>query len=298
MLILALGVFVISLQDPIIKSLMVGFPVSEAIVVRSVAALPIFAVMLHRLGGWRILREGRPRVLIVRGVILMAAYTAYFLAFPAMPLANVVALYFTAPLFIVALSPVLLGERQGRSRWIAVLIGFVGAVIVAQPTGGDIGWSVLLPVSAAALYALAQLIARRYSDTANATVMSFHQNSVYLVGALVFALIAAPFAVAGDTGGVSGFLLRPWIMPEPFELLLLVLTGPIAVGGTILLTKAYREAPPGAVTTIEYTLLLWAAVWGFALFGEVPNTATFVGAALIIGGGMYAMTRAARPPTA
>ncbi len=294
--ILALGVFVMSMQDPIVKSLAGEYPVAQAIVIRSLAALPIFAVLLHRAGGWRIVTEGRPGILLVRGGILMISYTAYFLAFPAMPLANVVALYFTAPLWVVALSPLLLHERQGWQRWVAVLIGFAGAVVAAQPAGGGIGLAALLPLAAAAFYALAMIVARREGDAGSATVMAFHQNSVYLLGALAFTMIAAPFAVAPDVDGISGFLLRPWVMPDATGLVLLLLTGPIAVGGTTLLTKAYREAPPGAVTVIEYTLLIWATLWGLVFFGEIPDAWTLVGAGLIIASGAFAMTRAIAPP--
>jgi drug/metabolite transporter (DMT)-like permease len=121
--------------------------------------------------------------------------------------------------------------------------------------------------------------------------MSFHQNTVYLVGASVFALAVAPVATRGGESAAA-FLLRAWEWPEPTALLLLALTGPIAVGGTILLTQAYRSAPPGAVTTVEYTALIWAALWGLVVFGEVPNLATVVGAVLIVGSGAFAMTRA------
>jgi drug/metabolite transporter (DMT)-like permease len=82
-------------------------------------------------------------------------------------------------------------------------------------------------------------------------------------------------------------------MPDIQDLILLGLCGPIAVAGTILLTKAYREAPPGAVTPIEYMALIWATLWGFALFAEVPSGATIVGAALIISSGIFAVTRGA-----
>lgn len=297
-LILALGIFVMSLQDPIVKGLAGEYPVAQAIVIRSLAALPIFAVLIHRAGGWRILTAGRPGILLLRGGILMASYTAYYLAFPVMPLANVVALFFTSPLWVVALSPLLLRERQGWQRWVAVLIGFVGALIAVQPFGGGFGFAALLPVAAAATYALAMIFARRNDDAGSATVMAFHQNSVYLVGALAFTLLAAPFAVAPDVGGISGFLLRPWVMPDATALVLLLLTGPIAVGGTTLLTKAYREAPPGAVTVIEYTTLIWATLWGLAFFGEAPDAWTLVGAVLIIASGAFAMTRAIAPPPA
>ena len=291
MLILGFGTLVITLQDPIIKATMGTYPVAEAVTIRSLVALPIFFVLLHRMGGWRVAFEGNTRQSIIRALLFMVAYTTYFLAFPAMPLASVVALYFTAPLFVVLLSRPSLGERQSLSRWIAVLVGFAGAVVVAQPGTGGIGWAALLPVSAAALYAFGQLMARRYGEGTSATVMSFHQNSVYLVGAMLFSFIAMPFATAPGATGSMAFLLRSWVMPDVKDLILLGLCGPIAVGGTILLTKAYREAPPGAVTPIEYMALIWATLWGFAIFAEIPSGATIVGAALIIASGIFAVTR-------
>ncbi len=291
MVTLAFGMLVITLQDPIIKSLMGDYPVAEAVLIRSLVAMPIFAVLIWRMGGVRVIRAGNTRQSIIRALLLMAAYTTYFLAFPAMPLADVVALYFTAPLFVVLLSRPYLGERQSLSRWAAVGVGFGGAIIVAQPGVGGVGLAALLPISAAALYALAQLMARRYGGDTSATVMSFHQNTVYLVGAMLFSFMIMPFASApGETGSLA-FLTRAWVMPDATSLVLMAATGPIAVVGTILLTKAYREAPPGAIAPIEYLALLWAACWGFLFFDEVPSLATLVGAALIIGSGIFAITR-------
>jgi drug/metabolite transporter (DMT)-like permease len=293
MLTLGLGTLVITLQDPIIKATMDTYPVMEAVAIRSVVALPIFLVLLHRMGGWRVAFQANTRQAVVRALLFMTAYTAYFLAFPAMPLADVVALYFTAPLFVVLLSRPYLGERQSLSRWLAVLVGFAGALVVAQPGTGGIGWAAVLPVIAAALYAFGQLMARRYGEDTSATVLSFHQNWVYLVGAMVFSFIAAPFAAAPGATGSLAFLTRAWEVPDAKDLVLLGLCGPIAVGGTILLTKAYREAPPGAVTPIEYMALIWDSLWGFLLFAEIPDAATIVGAVLIIASGVFAVTRGA-----
>ena len=100
-----------------------------------------------------------------------------------------------------------------------------------------------------------------------------------------------PFVAAPGATGSMAFLLRAWVMPDAKDLVLLGLCGPIAVGGTILLTKAYREAPPGAVTPIEYLALIWDTLWGFAIFGEIPNGSTIVGAILIICSGIFAVTR-------
>ena len=293
MLTLGLGTLVITLQDPIIKELMGGYPVAEAVAIRSVVALPIFIVLLQRMGGWRAAFGGGTRHAVIRAVLFMIAYTTYFLAFPAMPLADVVALYFTAPLFVVLLSRPYLGEHQSAGRWLAVLVGFAGALVVARPGTGGIGWAAFLPIAAAALYAFGQLMARRYGEETSATVLSFHQNWVYLIGALLFSFMVAPFAAAPGATGSLAFLTRAWVMPDTRDLVLLALCGPIAVGGTILLTKAYRDAPPGAVTPIEYMALIWDSLWGFLLFAEIPDGATIIGAALIIASGIFAVTRGA-----
>lgn len=295
MLLIALGVFTISLQDPIVKSLMGGYAVTEAVAIRSAVAVPILLLLVLRAGGLRVLREGSPRRMIARGGVMVISYTLYFLAFPAMPLANVVALFSTAPLFVVLLSRVILSEPQGWQRWTAVLVGFGGALVVAQPSGGTIGWSALLPIGAALGYALAQVLSRRWQDAGSATAMSFHANAVYLVAAIAFAAVVAPFAggVRGD--GVAAFLLRPWETPTPRDALLLAACGPIAAFAFLMLTKAYREAPPGAVTPLEYTTLLWASLWGYLLFDEVPTVATIAGAGLIIASGLFAVSRAAGP---
>jgi drug/metabolite transporter (DMT)-like permease len=292
MLLIALGVFTIGLQDPIVKSLMGGYPVTQAVAIRSAVAVPILLALVLHAGGLRILREGSPRRLIARGFVMMLSYTLYFLAFPAMPLANVVALFATAPLFVVLLSRVVLAEPQGWQRWTAVLVGFGGALVVAQPSGGAIGWSALLPIGAALGYALAQVLSRRWHDAGSATAMSFHANAVYLVGALAFAAIVAPLAGSVQGDGVAAFLLRPWEMPTLRDGLLLAACGPIAAFAFLMLTKAYREAPPGAVTPLEYTTLLWASLWGFLFFQEVPTAATISGAALIIASGLFAVSRA------
>jgi drug/metabolite transporter (DMT)-like permease len=294
MLVLAVGLFVITLQDPIIKATMGTYPLAEAITMRALVAMPIFLVLLRRAGGVRTAFSGNVRQAIIRALLFMVGYTAYFLAFPAMPLAAVVALYFTAPLFVVALSRPFLGERQSASRWIAVLVGFAGALIVAQPGAGGLGWAALLPITAAVGYGVGQLMARRYGGTMNATELSFHQNWVYLAGALLFAFVIAPLAHAPVDTGSLGFLLRPWEVPTAQDAILLGLTGPIAVGGTIMLTKAYREAPPGAVTPLEYTALIWDAMWGVVLFSEVPDAGTIVGALVIIGSGIFAVSRGGR----
>ena len=286
---------VFSLQDPIIKALSGTYPVTEAIAFRGAIALPIFTVMVWQAGGLRLLWTARPFALIGRGILQMCSYTLYYLSLPDLPLTTTVALWFTAPLFMVALSQLILGEHQGRQRWFAVCLGFVGVLVIVHPSA-DMTWALVLPVAAALFYALGQLMARRVGQGIPAPAISWHQNTVYLVGALLLSAILAPLFHDYSGGGSLGFLLRPWSLPTLHDGLLLAACGPIAAFGSTLIVYAYRSAQPGAVAALEYVMMLWAVIWGFLIFGDLPTPLTIVGAALIIASGIYAVTRPAPHP--
>ncbi len=289
------GVSVFSLQDPIIKALSGGYPVTEAIAFRGALALPIFTLMVWQAGGLRLLWTARPYALIGRGVLQMCSYTLYYLSLPDLPLTTTVALWFTAPLFMVALSQLILGEHQGRQRWFAVCLGFVGVLVIVHPSA-DMSWALVLPVGAALFYAFGQLTVRRVGQGIPAPVISWHQNTVYLVGALLLSAILAPLFHGYSGSGSLGFLLRPWSVPTLHDGLLLAACGPIAAFGSTLIVFAYRSTQPGAVAALEYVMMLWAVIWGFFIFGDLPTVLTIIGAALIIASGIYAVTRPAPPP--
>ena len=125
---LCLGVLVFSLQDAIIKQVSGAYPLTEVVFVRSLVGLPIFLVLVHREVGFRALFASQLGFLALRALILFVSYTAYYMAFPALPLADAVALYFTVPLFVTALAGPFLGERTHWRVWLAVLLGFAGVM--------------------------------------------------------------------------------------------------------------------------------------------------------------------------
>ncbi len=292
---LLIGVSVFSVQDPIIKALSGAYPVTETIAFRGIAALPIFTFLVWRAGGLPLLWTKRPRALAGRGVLLMASYTCYYLSLPELPLATTAALWFTGPLFMVALSRLITGEHQGWRRWAAVSVGLAGVLVIAHPSNAE-SWAIALPVASAVFYATGQLTARRIGQGIPAPVISWHQNTVYVVASLGVALLLAPFVQGFQAEGSVGFLLRPWAMPTGSDALLLALCGPVAGIGSTLLVYAYRSAPPGGIAVIEYVAMLWAVLWGFVVFGDVPDVATLAGAALIIASGVYAITRPPMEP--
>jgi drug/metabolite transporter (DMT)-like permease len=282
------GILVFSLQDPILKYVSGTYPLSEAIAIRSIAALPFLLVIVHMGGGLARLVSRRFYRHVLRGLIMLTAYSTYYLALPAMKLAEAVTLYFTAPLFITALAIPMLGERLQAKRLLVLFIGFCGVIVTCRPGVGLFDLASLLPVFAALAYGIAQLMARQIGASESAAVMGFYQNITYMIGAIVLALLFGHGAFAYDNMHPSvAFLLRSWSFDNPFDLLLLACCGPIAAAGTVLLSHAYRIAEANYVAPFEYSALIWAASWGFVVFNEVPDVYTYAGAALIVGAGLY-----------
>jgi drug/metabolite transporter (DMT)-like permease len=286
------GIFIFSFQDVVVKTVAGLYPVHEVIAIRCLVSIPILLVMLHWYGGIRTLVSRRTGWLALRGLSLMISYTSYYLAFPVLPLASIVALYFTVPLFITALAGPVLGEKIGLNRWIATIVGFAGVVVMMRPASGLFEWAALLPVGSAFFYGAAALMARRLGATDSAPVMAFYQNLMFLTGALAMAALFGQGGYEGDSEGSLAFLLRGWVRPSGIDFLLMAATGPIAAIGTVLLTQAYRLAEANLVASFEYTGLIWASLWGFIFWGEIPGLATLAGAALIVGAGLYMLSRA------
>lgn len=294
---LCLGVLVFSLQDPLVKAVSGAYPVTEVMAIRAIVALPILIVLVHADVGLRALLSRRFGLLTLRAFIQFSSYTVYYLAIAALPLADAVALYFMAPLFIMALAGPYLGERVSWQTLATVLIGLVGVLVMLRPGAGLFDWAALLSLGSAALYGFSQLMARRIGDTESSTVMAFYQNGAYLTGAIV---VAGAFHLAGITHAVHPsleFLVRPWVWPALPDFLKMAACGFVASAGMILLSQGYRLAPANRVATFEYTGILWSPLWGFLFFAEVPRGTTMLGAALIIGAGLLALNTSRRRQT-
>jgi drug/metabolite transporter (DMT)-like permease len=293
---LCLGVLVFSLQDAIIKRVSGGYALTEVVFIRSCVAAPILLALVHRESGWRAIFSSSLGLLTLRATIMFGAYTAYYMAFPALPLADAVALYFTVPLFVTALAGPFLGERTHWGVWLAVLLGFAGVMVMLQPGSGLFEPAALLSLLAAALYGMAMLMARKFGDTLSASVMAFYQNAVFLVGAGLAALVLHGLGVVRAEHPSVSFLVRPWVMPRLTDGLLIAACGVVAAAGIMLLTNAYRVARASTVTPFEYTGILWAPLWGFLFFSEVPRATTLAGAAVIVVAGLLALRLAKNRP--
>lgn len=288
---LCVGVLVFSLQDALIKAVSGRYPVTEALTIRALIAVPLIMIAVHIEAGLGTLISRRAAFLMLRALILFFSYTAYYLAIAALPMADAVALFFTAPLFILLIAGPYLGEHPSARTLFATLTGLAGVLVMLRPGAALFDWAALLSLGSAAAYGFAQLMARRAGDTTSAAVMAFYQNGVFLVLAV---LVAASFALLGIENAAHpslDFLVRPWGWPTLPDFLTMAACGFVATAGTILLTQAYRMAAANTVATFEYTGILWTPLWGFLFFGEVPQVMTAIGAALIVGAGLLALAQ-------
>jgi drug/metabolite transporter (DMT)-like permease len=291
---LCLGALVFSLQDSVIKSISGEHAVTLAIVLRAVVSFPIIVAMVAASGGIRQLDTPHWKIMVLRGAVLLCAYTTYFMAFPALPLAEAIALYFMVPLLITIMSGPLLGEHVTLKAWGAVALGLVGVFVILKPGVGLFEPAALLSLVSAATYAYAMILARKHGANVPATVMTFYQNAVYLVGALSIAVVVMLLGIEPIGHPSIDFLVRDWKVPNVNDLGLMGLCGVIAAFGSTLLSQAYRLGQANIVTPFEYTGMIWAVVFGFLFFGEVPQLSTLIGMGLIAGAGVLALRAGAK----
>ena len=282
----------IIINDAITKWLSGDYPVHQIVLVRSLVAIPITVLILAPLEGSRIQwRTTRPGLNIARGVLLAVANLGYFLGLAALPLADTMTLFFIAPLLITALSVPFLGEQVGWRRWLAVLAGMVGVIIILRPGVSVLAAAGVLPVIGALAYASMQTIARRLRTAERASTMALYLQVTFMLIAVVIGLCIGDGRFGGTGDPSLDFLLRAWRWPTSNHLGLMIIAG-ICIGlGGYLITQAYRIGPASIVAPFEYTALPWGILLGFAFWGELPSAFGWLGMLLIVGGGLYVLYR-------
>lgn len=288
---LVAGLFIFSIQDLVIKLISGDYPLSEVLAIRSMTALPILLSMVVYDGGFRLLRNERLPLVLLRAFIMFFSYSCYYLGFATLPLATCVALFFPTPLFITILSIVVLGEKVGPRRWASIFVGFIGVIVIVRPDSASFEWAALLPVVGGFAYAMSQVLTRKLGGSVSASVMAFYGNIFFLFNALILALLFGDGSQANESHKSLGFLLRAWAQPELVDLILMMACGLVAAVGLTLLTQAYRIGRTSAVAPFEYSYLLWGFLYGWLFWGEIPSGRTWIGFLIVVGAGLYVLYR-------
>lgn len=284
------GIGLASAQDAVVKYMSSGYPASETLLFRCIGSVPVLAFMLWREGNWSLATPLWPRVLL-RSLILAVAYLTFVLAIAAMPIANAVAIYFTMPFFVAGLAGPLLGERVRFHRWMAIIAGFIGVMIMVRPGVGVFEPAALLALMSAMGYAVGQMLGRPLSQKVAPIVIATWQNFVYAGMAIVLLILFS----LGDFGSFSHpslvFLSRPWVWPGAFDAALLLGHGVLAGCAMILFINAYRLAETNFVAPFEYSAMIWAVGYGLLLFGDFPDLYTWIGGGVVIVAGIAMILR-------
>ncbi|AEI92408.1 MULTISPECIES: DMT family transporter [Roseobacter] len=291
------GVLAISVNDMLIKQLSGQYPLHELVFLRSVLGLAFSVFLVQMEGGWRILKTRQPVLHAIRGLLIVAANMSYFAALAALPLADATALFFAAPLLITLLSIPILGEKVGILRMTAVLVGFCGVILMQRPWAGADTLEasrlvLLLPVFAALMYALNQLMTRKLGVSSKASALSVYIHMSFIVVSLGFYLVAGDGRFAAGTENASvEFLLRAWIWPVGIDWWFILGMGANAAIIGYCLSQAYRIADAATVAPFEYVGLPLAVFWGWLIFAQLPVWEVWAGIALILGSGLFVFLR-------
>ena len=281
------GVFVFSLQDVIIKWLSGKYPVHEIVLIRSFFAIIPILFIAYLEGGLHLLRTSHYVTHIIRSFLMFGAYICFYLSLAALPLAETVSLFFSAPIFITILSVTSLGEKVEFRSWIAVLVGFFGVIIMLRPSSKMIDPAAFLALLAAFLYAIASIITRRLGKTENGVSLAFYPTVMYIIFSTILSIALNNIAVTQKSHPSLAFLLREWQLPSQGDLFLFIIIGLIAAAGFYFLSQAYRLAQPSTIAPFEYIYVPLSVVWGYVFWKDILEPQSVIGMVLIVGSGLY-----------
>jgi drug/metabolite transporter (DMT)-like permease len=260
--------------DGLAKLMVQDMDVLQIIWARFAFALPLLPVIVGR--RWpELFGAERPGLLIARGLIPIVGGISIVLALSTMPLADATALMFVSPLMLTALAVPLLKERVGLHRWSAVIIGFLGVLVIVRPGGGTMQWAALLPLLTAFLYALYQIATRVLSRTTPP-------------------LVSFAYMVIVGTAGSTLALPFVWRTPDALGWAMMAASGLLHGLAHYLVTRAFALAPAAILAPFNYAQLIGATVFGYFVFGDLPDRWAIVGALIIVAAGLYVAYRERR----
>jgi drug/metabolite transporter (DMT)-like permease len=267
------------------------YPILEIVIFRGLVAMPI-TLLLFRLEGQRGLPTTKQHKLeYVRGLFLFLSYTTYFMGLAALPLAEIAAIRFSAPLMITALSVVLLSEKVRPGRWIALSVGFIGVLIIVRPCSANFNFGSIFILLSTVFYALSAILTRRLQTTDSSATMAYYSSLFYLVAAAVLAPLAIAVGPTPDAPASIAFLFHAWAVPTLLDLIVMSGLGLVWAGGMYFMARAYSLALASVVAPFEYVTLPINTLWGLVLWHQIPTLTTWLGAGLTLLSGLYTLSQ-------
>lgn len=268
-----LGVCMFSFGDALGKHIVATYSVGQLMFLRAIASLVLLSPLIWRSRA-HFMHIERPGLQVLRILLSTAEVGAFFWAASKMPLADVITYYLAAPIFVTAAAAIFLRERVGWRRWCAIMVGFCGVLIALKPSAQTVSWPALIALGGSASFAALMLITRSLRATPDIVLAS-----AQFIGTLVFGAMLAPLS---------------WVTPDWADGGLFAVAGAISVMALLSINRSLILAPASVVVPYQYSMILWAVMFGYLVFGDVPSSATLIGAAIIIGAGLYIFLREQR----
>jgi drug/metabolite transporter (DMT)-like permease len=271
-----LSMFLFSVNDALGKWLVATYTVGQVLLIRSAAALLVLAPSLWREGLPRLLAVERPGLQLTRVAFSTGEVICFYWAVSLLPLADAMTFWMAAPICVAALSPLVLGERVGPIRWMAIAAGFVGVVIALDPGGTGAGRWEAVPIAFVGLSCMAgmMLTGRQLRGTPDTTLVFWQ-----ICGALLAGAVLAPWG---------------WVAPTVPDFALLGLLGVVAMLAHVCMNRSLKLADAALVAPFQYTLLVWAVVLGWIVFGDLPRPPVVWGGVVIVLSGLVIFVRERR----
>ncbi len=263
-----LGAALLTANDAVSKYLVESHPLGQVICLRQAATLLVIVPYVMLVTGWGSLRIVWWPGQLTRGLLFVAGSLLMVLSLSLLPLATVITLVFVSPTVVAAFSGPLLSERVTLNRWVSILVGFAGVVIVVRPGAATFEWALLLPVACAFSNAFRDIVTRRLARTETSIAILFWSTLIVMAAGLT----TAPFGWQPLTATAAAWF---------------VAAGVFNAGAHFMLIEALRLAEVSLIAPVRYTAIVWATLIGFVVWGEVPDRWVLIGAAVIIAGGLY-----------
>ena len=267
-----LGVAVLTANDALLKWMTGGYHVGQIMFCRGLFVFIPLALLIWRGGGLRSLHTDNPKGHLIRALLVILGTFLFVSGLKHLPLTDAIAIAFAGPLFIAALAPPLLGEYVGWRRWMAVLSGFIGIVIIMRPGGGVFQWAALFPLAASLTGAFRDILTRGMSETETSVALLFYTSLGVVLASMVispFVWQPVPFA---DWGwfAVNGFLIG---------------------SAHFLMIETFRYGEAAMVAPFKYSGVVWAAIFGYFIWGDIPDLGTVMGVTVVVVAGIYILHR-------
>ncbi len=288
-IIILASVLTMAFADAVVKLVSADLTLWQVFVARSLVAVPILILLLRLTGAG--LKLKAPKWALIRSGLLVLTWLAFYASLPVLSLSVAAVAVYSNPIMIALLSAAVIGEPVSGRQWLGVLLGFLGVVAILKPGSEAFSWFTLLPLLAAALYAVAMVLTRSKCQAEAPLALGLALHVSFLIAGLIGTALLWLLGLAAETQAAFPFLLGDWAPMGPQAWGLMALIGALSAAYFVGVARAYQIAAPSIIATFDYAYLISAAFWGFLFFAETPDLLTVGGMVLITAAGLLVAAR-------